>query len=232
MKKRVIISIKFNNWDSNEIGDERLSEHWINARIGIFMKFTLQSLKKQTNQDFLTLVLYENSTENYIFNALRNHENLPNNIKFIRKTDYEKEVNQYIKGFNQLFLARIDSDDLFHITFVEQLHNYKPKPKTVALINQKGYIYDSVNHRLGTWFYFSPPFYTFIYHTNEWLGGKRYSILGGHKSVISYPHEILKEGNFIVVVHSNNIHSKFNSPYRQKIIEEKERIDEILKDFK
>ncbi|MBP2240283.1 hypothetical protein J2Z40_000836 [Cytobacillus eiseniae] len=231
MNKRIIINIKFNNWDSQEIGDERLSKQWIEDRMEIFVKFTLQSLMQQTSQDFLTLILYEDSTEELIANTLRKYEKLPNNIKFIKKTAYVKEVNQYIDGYQYFYLTRIDSDDMFHQTFIEQLHQYKPKASTVALINQKGYIYDSVYHRLATWYYFSPPFYTFIYKTNEWLDGKRYSVIGGHKSVISYPHEILGEGKFVVVVHSNNIHSKFNSPYKQETIADMEQINEILSGF-
>jgi len=224
---KIIVGIEFN---SRANGISRTKE-WIDYRMDIFSRFTLQSLKNQTNQNFLALVRYAEKTEGLINNALSKHKPLPSNVKFVRNKKYEDIVNKSIAGYEHFYLVRLDCDDMYHKTFIQQLHEYKPKPNTRVLVNQKGYVYDSINHRLGNWFYVSPPFYTLIYKVNDYLNGERVPIPRGHCTVIRNPHEVIDRTNYIVVVHEKNTLNKFDNHRVGEAIIDRNKINRILKDF-
>lgn len=227
MKKKVIVHIAFNT--KNMAKDQKFTKDWIENRIHIFTKYTLQSLKNQTNQQFTTLVRYEDESKAIIKQALKQYDPLPSNVIFIKESKYNRTLQKHIEGFNYLYLARIDSDDMYHQNFIQQLHDYQPKENTVALINQKGYLYDSIHHRLCKIRYSSPPFHTLIYRTKEYLEGKRY-YLRCHTHAIKLPHEILDHRNFTVVIHSTNTSSKFK-PKSEKDLVAPHRIDKVLRKF-
>lgn len=241
-KKRIIISINFNAWAHPQYKDKRLSKEWIEDRIAVFMKFTYRSLKQQTNQNYITLIRYADRSENIVKQALLKYEKLPENIQFVRNSEYKGHVKKNSTDYDITYSVRLDSDDMYHKTFVQQLHDYKPKENTAVLLCQKGYLYDSVNHRLTTTFRLSPPFYAFIKkNENKTKENKTkekgHSLKGGHSVVQQLPHEILDRFNYMIVVHSHNVHTQFiprnshsvkNSP---DIMEAPREINTILRDF-
>lgn len=227
--KVVIIWSDFNTLPFSE---KRFAKNWIEKRIDIFMRFTLKSLKAQTNQNFLALIKYEDKTNDIVTNILGKYPKLPDNIKFISKNEYEKKVIEKIKGFNYLFLLRLDSDDMYHKSFIQQLYNYKHDISTEAIINQNGYIYDSIKNRMAKFPHKSPNYYTLVYKVDDFINGKRYRIPGGHPNVIKLlKHEIIKKPNYIRLVHSINDSSTFRLANRKNIINDNNKIKEILKDF-
>jgi len=231
-KKRIIVDIEFNS-RATKCRATKLSrtKPWIDYRISIFNKFTLKSLKKQTNQNFLTLVRYDDKTKNLIKDALSKHEALPNNVKFITATEYENIIKKEISGYDYLYLVQLDCDDMYHKTFIQQLHDYNPNKDTQVLINQKGYVYDSINNRLGHWYYLSPPFYTTINKVKDYLDGKRIPIGSHHAIAIKYPNEKIDKTNYIVVIHDKNTMNKFDSHRVGEIVTDNKEINQILSDF-
>ncbi|OXM83450.1 glycosyltransferase [Paenibacillus rigui] len=206
--KKIIIGIEFNNRSTRgkewRIG---LRKSWIEYRMSIFMKYTLRSLKKQTNQNFTALIRYADRTEQLIQQTLMKYKPLPRNIRFVRESLYIPTQRKLCRGYPYLYLVRLDCDDVYHKSFIQQLSKFHPKPGTQALINQRGYVYDSVRHRIANITKYSPPFYTLIYRTKAYFQGKRYRLPGGHTAVIRLKHEILnKKGkrNYMVVVHRRN----------------------------
>lgn len=227
-RKKIIIDIPFNVCT---FSNKRLTKKWINQRILIFMKFTLQSLKIQTNQDFIALIQYDDNTRELVKQALANYDTLPRNVKFVSQSEHRNQILEYIRGYEYLYLVRLDSDDMYHKSFIQQLHEYKPKENTIALINQSGYLYNSLQNRLAKIHFTSPPFYTLIYKVKDYIGGKRYKLPGGHPSAIKVPHEILEKANFVVVIHSNNDSTSFKLAKDKDIIVDEFKIKEILKEF-
>jgi hypothetical protein len=206
--KKIIIGIEFNSRSKDrnmwKIG---LTKSWIEQRMSIFMKYTLKSLKKQTNQKFTALIRYSKATESIINQALRNYKPLPSNIRFVPNGLYIGTQKKLAKGCKYLYLVRLDCDDAYHKSFIQQLHDYHPKPGTRALINQRGYVYDSLHHSVATITRSSPPFFTLIYKTDKYFKQKRYRFSDPHNAVIKLKHEILsKKGmrNYLVVVHQRN----------------------------
>lgn len=228
--KQVIIGINFNSMKKS---NQRLTRDWIEKRIDIFQKYTLRSLKNQTNQSFITLLRYDEESEDIIFKVLSKYEKLPDNIRFVRNRDYNRNIIENIKDSEKFYLVRLDSDDMYRDNFIQQLYNYKEKEGTKVLINQRGFIYDVLTDRLGLWEHFSPPFYTQIFDTKAFLkdGYSSYKLPGGHTAMINLPHEILPEGNFMIVVHSSNTLTNFDRRFRIGIIEDEAEKRAILKRF-
>lgn len=227
--KTVIIWSDFNTLP---FSNKRFKRDWIEERIRVFMRFTLKSLKAQTNQNFLTLIRYENKSSDIIANVLNQYPRLPDNIKFVTKSEYEKSVIEKIKGFKYLYLLRLDSDDMYHKSFIQQLYDYKHDISTEAIINQNGYIYDSIKNQMARFPHKSPNYYALVYKVDEYMSGKRYRIPGGHPNVIKLlNHEIIKRPNYIRLVHSINDSSTFRLANRKNIINDKNKIKEILNDF-
>lgn len=234
MTKAIIVVIEFNN-RSKKSGVYRigLTPQWINYRMSIFMKYTLQSLIKQTNQNFHVLIRYTERTEGIIRAALAKYPKLPSNIRFVANKKYEENLKRTVGKKPTFYLVRLDCDDTYHRTMIDQLHKYKPKQGTRALINQSGYIYDSVRHRMAIVTKPSPPFYTWIYNSEQYFGGFRYKTVDGHSGVIKHKHEILtKSGkrNYMVVVHSKNTLNQ-RLLKRHVFVANKAKVDAILSKF-
>lgn len=228
--KKIIININLNTFS---FSNKRFDPIWIKNRINTFMEYTCNSLKNQSNQNFSCFIQYEDCTKDIIEQSLKQYQSLPNNISFISKNAFTKTINDIITKYDYLYLTRIDSDDMYHRDFVEKLHKYKLKSSsTIALINQKGYIYNSNTGKMATINLPSPPFYTLIYKSKDFINGKRYKIPGGHPDVINLPHEIIDGYNYTIVIHSNNDSTTFNLAKKQNIISNKEKILSIISNFK
>lgn len=203
MKRKVVIEINFNNYG---IKPERLSRKWLEDRIGIFQSLTLRSLKKQTNQNFLAVVKLAGGCSELVEEILAQYKPLPANVRFGTSIESKRRMEAYVEGAQELYVARIDSDDLYHESFVQQLHDYKPKPGTVALVNTHGYTWDRVNNLMEQTYHPCLSFYTFIYSVPDFLSGYRVQIPngGGHGNVPLLPHEILTGRNYVTVIHKTN----------------------------
>lgn len=234
LTKKIIFGIEFNSRSGfkpkYKIG---LTAGWIRYRMSVFMKYTLQSLKKQTNQDFVALIQYADSTEDLINQELRKYEPLPENIQFLPRSSYQAKMMELITGFDYLFLVRLDCDDMYHKSMVQQLKNCNPKPNTQALINQNGYMYDAVRKRISPAHFKSPPFYTLIYKVEEFMQGRRYRTPGGHRSVIRMKHQILTSKgnrNFMIVIHKRNTLNQLL--LRKKSFRKTPKTMEIVSEFR
>ncbi|MEW9669836.1 glycosyltransferase [Ammoniphilus sp. 3BR4] len=236
MKKQIIIGLSFNELKKerrNHGKDNivRLTKDWIENRLAIFMNFTLRSFQAQTNQDFRALVRYDETSKETLKEALRKYEPLPSNIKFIGKDRFDKKVNSYLEkgGSDYFYLVRLDSDDMYHKTYIQQLHDHIPQKDKIALICRKGYKYDHMNQWLGEDTRKSPPFYTVIYKTKDYLAGKRYDLSRGHHSSIKLPHEFLPDRNYVYIIHSTNVKGKWHNDILEK---DPVKIQEILSEYK
>ncbi len=227
MRKKIIISIAFNTFGFTE---DRFTKNWINYRMNLFMNYTVQSLKAQTNQDFLTLVRYADETKPLIDEALLKYEKLPSNIKFTGKQEYHNILKNSIQGYDYLYLVRIDSDDMYHKTYIEQLHQYQHKLDTEVIINQNGYLYDITTQSVAPIYAESPSFYTLIYKTKDYLNGKRYTLPGGHSGAITLKHEIFSKRNYLNIIHQSNTLPKYIKQ-KNTILDAKEAY-KILKQFR
>ena len=227
MKEKIIIAWSRINGAPFKSNKER--EEWIKYRMKIFMTYTANSFMRQTNQDFVYFINYDQEAKECVLNELKRYSKLPNNIVFT--DNYMEEIKKLIVDYEYLYFVRIDSDDMYQKDYIQKLHDYIPKKETQVLISQNGYIYDIYDGRLGKWSYQSPPFFTFIYKTSDFLKGFRYFLKEGHKSAISLPHEILEGNNFMVIVHDKNTVTIFDSSFCKGEIVDRAEKEAIIEDF-
>ncbi|WP_425446818.1 glycosyltransferase [Dethiothermospora halolimnae] len=230
MSKKIIVNSIFNSLKGYKKG---LKKEWIDYRIKIFMNFTLKSLKKQTNQNFLALVQYAPETKDLIKNALSKYNKLPKNVRFVTPDEYDKEVIKNIGGHKYLYEVRLDCDDMYHKTFIEQLHNHTPKKNTQVLMCQNGYLYDSVNNRLARFPYKSSNYYANIYRVKDYLKGQRYKRTPHGHILDKFICETTNKPNYIRHAHLKNNLTTFERYNFKKsaIINGNNKIKKILKEF-
>ncbi|MCA0172211.1 glycosyltransferase family A protein [Bacillus sp. RAR_GA_16] len=229
-EKNVVIDIAFNNWALNDTENQRWTKEWIERRMEIFMSFTAKSLEKQTNQNFTALVQYDDHTENLVKKAMRKYKRLPKNIKMIRHSELKMQFEDHIREAKYGYFVRLDSDDLYHESFIQQLHDFKGNEDIQVLINQKGYVYDAIQDRLATVSFKSPPFYTLVYKTEDYLKGYRYE-MKGHRSIIEMPHHILENRNYTIIVHAQNTSTTFKEKYESGMINDPFEKKKVLTEF-
>lgn len=223
--KCVIVEIHFNSYGFKK---ERLTKKWIDYRIKIFMMYTCRCLMKQTNKNFKAFIYYADQTESLVHGAVRRYKKLPSNIQFVRISDRDKRVLDCLEGFKHVYFVRVDSDDMYRKNFIAQLHAFKPKSSTKALINQRGFWYDSNRKRMAAVVRKSPPFYTLIFKTEDYKKGMRYP-LKGHGSVIRLRHEKLKPRNYMVIIHDKNTSTRYRIHKKTDYRVNRKRIGKIMK---
>ncbi len=206
-----------------------LTPEWIKYRMNIFMNYTCQSLINQTNQSFICVLRYDKLSKEIIESELSKYPELPKNIVF--ESNLNKLKNM-AKEYDYIYEVRLDDDDMYHNSFIQKLLDYTPNPETQVLINQKGYVYDIINDKLGKWYFESPPFYTLIYKANDYISNIRYHLEGGHPGAIKLKHEILEGENYMVILHGKNTLNKFNSRNQVGVIEDLYEKNRILTEFK
>lgn len=224
MKRIVVITSKLNlmtgdqNLAYKKYEKERLEEEWLSKRLDTFMKFTAQCLINQSDQSFVAIYAYANNTEKYIRDILSRYPKLPDNIRFVKVTEYMNELDKITEGYDMLLLSRLDTDDLYKYDFVERLMAYDIDDDTEEILCQRGYIYDSINNKLAEYYHHHFTFYTFIYRLGE--GDKKYNSLDinpmdlllnfRHVRTTNYKYKPFEGRNFIFVIHNENSDSKFS----------------------
>jgi hypothetical protein len=240
LRKKIVINSNFNVVGVVPNRNEIITKEWIDYRMELFMKYTMKSFKNQTNQNFIYLLKYDESTEELINNALGKYESLPDNIQFVTGDLFKKKILEDIDNYDYVYLTRIDADDMLRIDYVNQLYDYSPKEGTAVLINQNGYIYDSNKNNILKISYLCPPFYTLVY-ASQVIKKKinNYAIAAGHIPYYNLPHELMAEYNYIWHIHGKNT----LNPYRRfcdgygldidmnNLIKDESSVNEILKSF-
>ncbi|WP_394172243.1 glycosyltransferase [Guptibacillus hwajinpoensis] len=229
-EKNIVVDIAFNNWALNDTENQRWTKEWIERRMEIFMSFTAKSLENQTNQDFTALVQYDDHTEHLVKKAMRKYKRLPSNIKMIPHSELKMQFENHVRDAKFGYFVRLDSDDLYHESFIQQLHDFQDSENINVVINQKGYVYDAIQDRLATVSFKSPPFYTLIYKTEDFLNGFRYE-MKGHRSIIEMPHHILTNRNYTIIVHAQNTSTTFKEKYEKGMIHDTSEKNRVLNGF-
>jgi len=233
MDKKIIIFSKLNtyfNKNNSKRYQNEINEDWLKYRIDLFKNYCLKSIINQTNQYFTFLLQCRQETMPFIQKTMGD---LPENILLINPTDFHKKIYELSQDYQYLYLARVDSDDMWIKYFVDTLHNYYHKKETEILINQKCYNYDIYSGRLASFFYKSPQSYVMIYKPEEYKKGFRYTLKRGHGGAILLNHEILEGYNYMDTVHNENILKVFkqNNWENWEEIKDSEKIKSILREF-
>ncbi len=245
LQKKIIINSNFNVMNKVKNANLTKTRDWINYRIKIFMKYTLKSLKMQTNQSFTAFILCDDQTVDLIDYIVNKYGKLPENITFIGESKFGTRILDYIKDNDYLYMTRLDSDDLYHKSYVQKLIDFEPKENTRLLISQKGYIYNSVKNTLvKLWYNGCPPFYTLIYTSDEMAKRVyKYGVPSFHQNFYDmYPnHELIPGYNYLWHIHlqsyqSSSVNARYKNTDLQHVdldgmIEDKKTVNQILQNY-
>ena len=143
MKKKIIVRSQLNTYfqgTRNIVrGRNEQNEEWIKCRINLFKNYCLKSMKAQTNQWFSFMLMCREETIPFITKEMGK---LPENIIIVGRKQGRNKIIELSKGYEILYLARVDSDDMWEKYFIDRMHNYNHKSETEVLINQGCYNYD------------------------------------------------------------------------------------------
>lgn len=233
MKKAMIIFSNFNTAAlglNTQFNIDILSKEWIRNRLGIFMKYTRKSLEGQDNQNFINFIAIHPQTKDFIYECLKEYRPLPSNIIF---TDNRQvEINQYIKDYDYVYLTKLDSDDMYHPTYISQLYEHKPTDSKAVIINQKGYILNDLTQEIAHYDTQSPPFYTQVFKVEDYLSVYQYYVEISHVYIYKLPYDaIANRKNFIVVAHGESTYTSFDRHKKYIITDEKEK-ENIKREFR
>jgi hypothetical protein len=234
LDKLVIVKADFNTHNFSTNKDLRFQKDWIENRMKLFIRFSIQSYKCQTNQNFVALIFFDDTTEDIIQDTLAQYEKLPANVKFVKRSEKLKETMNLVYDHDCFYETRLDTDDMYHKDHIQDLYNLQPHPHTQALICQRGYMYDSKLNLLRKCFFRSPPFYSLIYNTKDYIEHFRYNTPGGHEGIINLKHEFLPGYRYVYHTHTlNTINGnwRFGSCSKEDIISDKDEVSQILKDY-
>ena len=215
-----------------------MRSEWINRRFKIFQKYTLPNLLKQSFQDFRIFILCGNKHKSIT-------ENLPWHPRLeIYHVEGEKRLTtpkrmspaSKVLGYDSIdteyiSITRIDSDDLFHLTLMEEIKNTitVSNKRSVLMIKQymvwdilmKYILFRKLSH--------SSPYHTHVFPRSIYKNWKDFSeqhylnhrfagsdlpltkeITGYKACHIRHDHNVsdIKKGGKIVSWHGNRITDK------------------------
>lgn len=233
-------------------GDGFKSQEWYDHRVGLFTKYTIESLKNQTNKDFIFWASFrpkeiDNPTTQKIKEALEN-----SGLKYIltfrgtmmtedRATWHNDDLKErleeilpilkeFVGDANYIYETNLDSDDTIHKTFSEVVIRKEFKNRG-ALYMRGGYAYD-LSGKLAEWNNpISNQNYTIMFPADIYFDAqKRLEYLGGLKTHEEIPtlfnSEQLPDKLYCTLIHGENISTVWDNPYRGKECDKS-----ILKDF-
>ena len=232
MKEITIISIPFTGLG---MFDGYRGDEWFKRRIDLFHKYTLQSLLKQTDQNFLIWLQFRpEEKDNPLIKTIKiPHEHIMTFggicIWDDRKQEEEKGLLTRLKnsipelkekvGDKNVKLVNVASDDMYSDEVVASINEQEFKEKN-ALTHRFGYVYSDTYDRLAEWNPTThPPFHTIMYANETFLDPEKHlNFIKEYKSHEYIP-EVFNEvnmpdGRYCVLVHNSNISTIWEHPFR------------------
>jgi hypothetical protein len=228
-------------------------QEWYDHRYKIFTKYTLNSLKNQTDKDFFLWICFRpEEKHNPTTHKLRTEldeakldylmtfdginftdDKVPERNKDLleRLTKMYKEVPMF-QG--NIYETMLDSDDTLHKDFVKTIKQIPFKEKG-AIILKEGYIY-STNDRLAKWYNpTSNQNYTIMFPNKTYYNPKkRLDYLDGLKTHEEVPEKFdcveLKD-MYCSITHGNNMSTEWGHPFQREEIYNESIKNELLKNY-
>lgn len=105
-----------------------LDEDYLKERFSIFERYTLPSMKQQTNQDFIWLILFHKNTPS---NFKKKIEELKKEFGFVDlyfgdedKFHFLEYCNGISENIEYAITSRIDNDDMFSDDYIAKIQEY------------------------------------------------------------------------------------------------------------
>lgn len=138
--------------------DVATDETYLRERFRLFLEYTVPSVKNQTNQNFIWIVLLSNQTPEYFKGIISNLVDEMKNIVPLYidiNEDLDICLKKYICSFNTKWIitSRVDNDDALNMNFIDNIQTYfKENEKSkYVLIFDNGVQFDEKNGMLSNY---------------------------------------------------------------------------------
>lgn len=180
-----------------------LDEEYLKSRFELFEYYTFYSLKRQSNQNFVWLVMFHQDTpEKYKEKIRRFQLEMPQFTPLFFTSEESAKMPQLIEDYIKknyegyyVITTRIDNDDLVHDTFIEKIreaYEEKDKIKFVSFIN--GLQYDKRKKQILKFNYPDNHFISLFTDSTK---------LGNH--VLQYNHAFISRENIEIMYQKTRI---------------------------
>jgi len=222
-------------------GDQE-SDEWIKKRIELFKKYSLESLLKQTNRNFLHWISWRNKNElsdelekylksinyNFVFtyNGQPYWDDRASNDTLEERLSKDLEVIKNYCKDDWVYLTVFDSDDIFRKDVIDIIQSKEPKERK-AIIFENGYVLNHDTGERAEWNPLTnPPFYTIIYPKDIFLNAKeklKYDKpFTTHEDVPKIFNCVkITERAYSYVIHGKNKSTRWDHSFKGKIVDEK-----------
>lgn len=141
------IITRFNVRESRQTGALQVDAQYLGARMTLFERFCLPSVRSQTRQDFKWLVLFDVDTPEIVKARIERHGQWPNLVPVYvpAGTSHvaQRVVAPYLDASPQtLITTRLDNDDALCRTYVEDVRRHEGADKRTVLQFPMGYVWN------------------------------------------------------------------------------------------
>ncbi|NHE56241.1 glycosyltransferase [Cyclobacterium plantarum] len=195
-------------------------QSWLDYRFNIFYATCLPSIMSQTNQKFIWYIFLDIETPQKYINELHSIIKGHLNIVVLLKEGSFSNVLEHarnsildlgVESFNYLITTRIDSDDMIHKEYINEIQKRFNFQKYAAINFNKGFVYDLRFKLLGTAINKSNPFISVIERVDP-LNSFKTVFHVEHSKFIFIKERILIESGermWAMTIHDLNIDTKF-----------------------
>ena len=166
-------NLKNNDWNVDKNDNVICDKDWLNFRFDIFENTCFNSIKNQSNLNFIWLVYYDTETPNNFKKRIESLNNdFPQFIPIYKESnqvflnDLSKDIKR-LSNKEYIITTRIDNDDAFHYQAIEKIQeqfNYQDS----TIINFPWIVcFDLIHKRMSKHFYVSNPFISLIEKNNN-----------------------------------------------------------------
>jgi hypothetical protein len=221
--------------------NEYKGDSWFKYRIGLFKRYTLQSLKAQSCQDFTLWISFRKEEKENPLTTELEQAIKESGVKYIftydgimmhddrgtfHNTDLQERMQTSLNTLQGIlepsewvFKTDLGSDDLFHFEAIRELQQQPPRERG-ACYYLGGYIYDMENDRLADWNReTSCSKYTIMYPSETFYDAKKHleyiSGLVSHEYIPQVFKAVrLPDWRYMCGVHKGNISTNWENKMR------------------
>ncbi|MCR9014849.1 putative rhamnosyl transferase [Aquiflexum gelatinilyticum] len=195
-------------------------ESWLEYRFDIFYNTCLPAMMNQTNQKFAWFIYLDIETPQKFIDAVNNKIEGKSNMKVLLKAGSFGSVLQHAKdsimeygGENSDYLitTRIDSDDMVHFDYVNEIQKRFKNQNYTSINFNKGLVYDLRLKILGTAINKSNPFISVIEKFDSFESIKTVFHIEHSKFIFEKERIEIKSGErmWAMTIHDLNIDTNF-----------------------
>jgi hypothetical protein len=161
------------------------------------------------------------------------HYELPGNIEIIDGDTHNRRIDDLMKGHDFYCHTKLDSDNMYHKSYVDYLHHHVPEPETMFLAFTKGYAFDANGGAIALYRATREYFYARVGRVENWAADSKVAQpLGLTERAAIIPHELIHEPAMLMITcHDTNVSNRVTLVQPTRTIFRRQTLETIWKEF-